>query len=163
MGKALNKAMKDRNKHNREFKAEMLKDIAERELEEAELQAIEKIVTGMDLPKNRPTTVVKLPGDVEVEVFITMSPEQEDLFIEIGRLSNMAKVGREVDVGDMVNYICVLCGSMCVPTPDDEVDLSDPIVWQALRKRVGLAKLKEMLEVISKPFTAQMEEIGKFR
>lgn len=163
MGKELKAAMEDRNKHNREFQDEMEQFDADRELEEAELAQIEKVISGMDLPTDRTTAEITLPGGIVLKVYTDMSPEQEDLYIEISTMSAQARAGRNSDIGVMVNNICLLCASMCAHDPDSDTPWDDPLVWHVMRKRVGLTNLNELMEVISEPFTAKMEEIGKFR
>jgi len=149
-------AMKNRNEHNKK----MQERLAKADLNQAELETMEKIITGLGKGE-RDTAEVVLPGDIRIRVYTQMNGELEELFAKINTESLKARAKKGADLEMFIKGSIKIISEMCVAKEIDGMPTEK--FWRAFHRKTDLESIFEILEAVLKPYMDRMGNAGKFR
>jgi len=159
MGTALERAMENPTKHNRKMmeKAEHIEK--EAEVEAAANDELMSVLTAMQTP--RTVAAVRLPGNIGIQVYSTLTGEQETLLARINAVATSTVNGAVPDIEGAIDSAINLAASLVVH--EDGRDWDSPDTWSAFHQSTSLEKLLEIIGIMLEPYRQNCKQMERFR
>jgi len=166
MGKLLDEALKNRDKHNEKIKERVAEIEIEAEDFEAEAEEfLEMLTTYKDEGKTeKATKEITVRDKIRLTVYTEMSGEQQELLGRINRVNrDTRKKGKNnvPDIGDAIDATVSLCASMV--SPEEGRPWHKENTWRQLFQATDLESLMGILTEMLKPYEEHCKKLGNFR